>query len=267
MKSTINPNYILEVQLINVSYLKKIIFNIKNIFENCNIVFDTSDDGGLKITNMAADETIIVDAYLNNKSFNFFRCTYPILIISVDLFFFSKYLNMMPDDDPILIYIVHDDPSVLYIKSINNSNSSTSTFFGMKILDTINDDIIVPTFVTTNVTPIQSKIFYDIVKQLTTYVSSYVDIILIKNRIDFKCECTLNSGHIVKSYIGPNNITHERSAIVKNKYNLKNIYNVSKFENLCSDMNIYLNNDCPLIVEVLLDDIGHVHIYVAPYIE
>ena len=294
-----NPNRILYVKITQTSIIKLIMEIISGVISECCIVFfppdaeesgnneeeneyfeennlsdgtksktkiKTRNTGGIRIFRLSEDSSVLIKLSLNADRFEQFICKEPKITIGVDMSRLHLLLKMVSDNDPIVLYMNARDRSFLYIRSLAEQNEMNNnieeTNIDVNLLEIPNNETDILHTKFQNIISVPSSKFHSICKNLNN-CSTFVEIQATGNEVQFSGKC--EGGKVTKTYKDNNNANSKnKSDIFQGTYDLKNLMRFSKCNKLCSEIQIYLKNDFPLVLVISITTLGKMYVFLPP---
>jgi hypothetical protein len=264
INSTKKDDLILKIQIENSSSFKEIFRMLRDVVQDCNIVFRAPNNeqnkktGGIYIIHNVSN-SILINLTLHAHKFKYFRCDEPELKIGINLSSLSVILDIIDDNQLIILSIKNSDRSKLYIKSDRHLNITTS--IKLDLMDLSFPDIVIPKLYETKIT-LLSDDFYDICKKIKT-CSNIVKILQKNNEILIS---SYQNDTITISYKDTNYYSNKENNTDQIIQGLYNLHDIMKFrcQKLCDKINIFQKSNLPLVLFIDLAQMGHMFVYIAP---
>jgi proliferating cell nuclear antigen len=250
-----NSNDILIIETVQVSAFKILITALKDILIETNIQFK---DDGIHIINMDKSNTILVNMHLKSNEFEFYRCDKEKIIIGVNLFQLYRLISNIKTLDTLTILIDKNDycDGIVESLTIITENSKQRITKKLKLIEPDHDELEFPEIKYSSILNFPSQDFQEIIKHLAS-LSSKVEIQSIGNKLIFK-SCGLFSQITVERNENERNEHEDEGTIIQGEYSLKNLLYIIKCTNLCPQIEIYLENDLPLIILYKVASLGDI---------
>ncbi len=266
----INKN-VLSIQTIQIAPFRTLMTALKDILLETNITFTPE---GIKIINMDKSHTILAHLFLKAENFEQYHCAESKIIIGVNMFHLFKLINTIDNDDILTIYIENED----YVDGIveylglkfENGDIKQQKIQKLRLIEPENEELEVPEIKFSSVLNLPSVDFQKIIRDLSC-ISDKIEIKSIATNegaeLIFKCSGGFAQAEIRRS---ENNGTmeyiskQESNKIIQGEFSLKNLSYFIKCTNLCSQIEIYLENDLPLIVKYNVASLGEIKLCLAP---
>jgi len=274
-----NNNYVLEMKTVQISPMRTLMTALKDILLETNIVFSLesidSETGkvspaGIRIINMDKSHTILAHLFLDALKFEHFYCKYPKIIIGVNMFHLFKLINSIDNDDTLTIYIEEEDyldGVVEYLGlKFENGDIKQSKIQKLKLIEPDEEELDMPSVKFSSVINLPSCDFQKIIRDLSN-ISERLEIKSIGNELIFSCNGPFASCKIrrcesdgITEFIKKN----EESTVIQGEFSLKNLGYFIKCTNLCNNIEMYLENDLPLVVKYSVASLGEIKLCLAP---
>lgn len=262
---------ILQIQTVQIAPFRTLMTALKDILLETNISF-TPD--GIKIINMDKSHTILAHLSLNAKNFEHYECSQPKIVIGVNMFHLFKLINTIDNDDTLTIYIEEDDYTdgiVQYLGlKFENGDIKQQKIQKLRLIEPETDELEVPDVNFSSVLNLPSSDFQKIIRDLSC-ISDKIEIKSVATsegaELIFKCSGGFAQAEVRRAesdgsmeYI----IKQDNSKIIQGEFSLKNLSYFIKCTNLCSSIEIYLENDLPLVVKYNVASLGEIKLCLAP---
>lgn len=273
--SNFEENNILTIKTIQISQVRKLITALKEILVETNITFQPD---GIRITNMDKSHTILVHMHLYSEKFDFYECRQEKIIIGVNMSHFFKLINTIESEDILTLYIedsCYEDGMVKFL-SLKFENSKQIKRLKLKLIDPEPEEIIIPDIKFSSIINFPSEDFQKIIRDASV-LSSKIEISSVGNQLIIKCQGSFADGEIVRfeDNIDTNNekdkgmhfISEKNSTkIIQGEFSLTHLSYFIKCTNLCPQIELYLENELPLIIKYDVPDLGYIKLGTAPIV-
>jgi proliferating cell nuclear antigen PCNA len=245
---------------------KKLIDILDSISDEFTFVFHSK---GIDIISLDQSKTILVCINLNADEFEEYECetTYT-TCLQMDTF--NKLLKCSQNEK---------DTLEMFISTINNnelqllvydSSKNTHHNLSIKLIDT-EQTIPIPNFESYNMEQtiiLESNDFNKLCKNMSK-LNDKLEIQIIDNTISFKVESTTAKMNSVITL--EDNVTifrnDNKQKIIQAIFDLKHISLISKSSNLSNTLELYLQNNLPLILKYRIASLGICKYVLAPFVE
>ncbi len=257
-------NEILMIQTVQISPFKVLITALKDILLETNITFEKS---GMKIVNMDKSHTILVHLNLLAENFEFFNCNKDKIIIGVNMNHLFKLINTIDNDETLSIYIDNDDYNEGIVENLTlkfeNKNKEQCKIQKLKLIEPDAEDLSIPDVKFSSVINLPSCDFQKIIRDLNN-ISEILEIKSIDNQLIFKCNGSFATAEIIKSESQDMGMIQKSNKVIQGFYSLKNLNYFIKCTNLCNQIELYIDNDLPLIIKYNVASLGEIKLGLSP---
>ena len=260
-----SSNNILTIQTIQIAPFRTLMTALKDILLETNITFMPD---GIRIINMDKSHTILAHLFLGAENFEFFDCKESKIVIGVNMFHLFKLINTIDNDDTLTIYIEKSD----YVDGIvhhlglkfENGNIAQCKIQKLRLIEPENEEMTVPDVKFSSIINLPSTDFQKIIRDLSI-ISDKLNIESVGNELIFKCKGQFANAEIRKTESGGHMefIQKDPSKIIQGEFALKNLSYFIKCTNLCSQIEMYLENDLPLVVKYNVASLGEIKLCLA----
>jgi proliferating cell nuclear antigen len=265
--SSSNENNILTIKTVQISPFRILMTALKDILLDTNIIFTKE---GIKIINMDKTHTILVHLFLNALNFEFFECNCEKIIIGVNMIHLFKLISSIDNDDTLTIYIENDD----YIDGVvtelglkfENGDIKQSKIQKLRLIEPEKENYEIPKNLEySSIINIPSSDFQKIIRDLAN-ISDKLEIKSVDNELIFKCCGQYAKAEIRRTETQGNLQFLQRkdsNSVIQGEFSLKNLIYFIKCTNLCNQIEIYLENNKPLIVKYNVASLGEIKLCLA----
>jgi proliferating cell nuclear antigen len=243
---------------------------LKDILLETNIIFSKH---GIKIINMDKSHTILVHLSLEAHNFELYECKMDKIIIGVNMFHLFKLINSIDNDDTLTIYIEeadYTDGIVQYLGlKFENGAIKQHKIQKLRLIEPDSDELAVPDVKFSSVINLPSTDFQKIIRDLSC-ISDKIEIKSIATQdgveLIFKCTGGFAQAEIRRTESDGNLEFIKKqdvSKIIQGEFSLKNLSYFIKCTNLCSQIEIYLENNLPLVVKYNVASLGVIMLALA----
>lgn len=259
-------NNVFTMKTVQIAPFRVLMTALKDILLETNISFQAD---GIRIINMDKSHTILVYLYLAAQNFEFYECKKDKIIIGVNMFHLFKLINSIDNDDTLTMYIENSDyndgiVSHLTLKFENGEIKQCKTQ-KLRLIEPEPEELEYPDVKFSSVINLPSTDFQKIIRDLSC-ISDKLEIKSVGNELIFKCSGQFASAeiHRAESDGSMEFITKQDSSkIIQGEFSLKNLSYFIKCTNLCSQIELFLENDLPLVVKYNVASLGEVKMCVA----
>jgi len=241
--------YILELKSVQSGNIKTLFEVIKEVlYSDINIIF-TRDY--IKIVEMDSNDSCMIHLELKTSAFEYYRCEEKI-VVGINANNFFKIIKTSKKDDTISFFIEEENQSVFIIKLENSSNSKVFESF-INRMDITERCLDIPPLEYTSPIVTPSVDFQKICKDMNSLgLSNSIKITNVGQKIIFTYVGEFSTQKIS---IG-NNSNNNNINIAQGFFNLKFLLLFSKATSLSTTVNIYIENDSPLVLEYHVGNLG-----------
>jgi proliferating cell nuclear antigen len=251
---------VMTIKTVQIAPFRILMAALKDILLETNIIFTKS---GIKIINMDKTHTILVHLFLKAENFEFFECKHDKIIVGVNILHLFKLITTIDNDDTLTIYIENDDYNDGIVTELGlkfeNGNIKQSKIQKLKLIEPEQDELEIPDVKFSSVINMPSNDFQKIIRDLAN-ISEKLEIKSVENELIFKCSGQFAKAEIRRSENNANMqiINKQHNKIIQGEYSLKNLLYFIKCTNLCNQIEIYLENNRPLIVKYNVASLGEI---------
>lgn len=239
--------------------IKTLFEALKEVLTDVNIEFD---EQGMKIQTMDGTKVAVVHLRLVAESFVLYRCNVP---CKLGICMSSLYRLLKPsgNDDTITMYVHSDDTARLHIKIENNKKNSI-IHSQLKLLDIDEEILEIPPAEFDSVITMPSNDFQKICRDM----KSIAETLIIESKGN--CFSMAVEGDIgdISIQLGETTTglvySQKSDEIIKGKFDLGILNQFVKSSPLCSQVEIFLKKDYPLILLYSVANLGSLKFILAP---
>jgi proliferating cell nuclear antigen len=262
-----NNNNVLTIKTIQIAPFRTLMTALKDILLETNITFKKD---GIRIINMDKSHTMLAHLFLEAENFEHYECNKEKIIVGVNMFHLFKLINSIDNDDTLTIYIENDDyvdgiVTYLGLKFENGDIKQCKTQ-KLRLIEPDTDEFEEPYVSFSSVINLPSSDFQKIIRDLSC-ISERLEIKSIGNELIFKCDGQFATAEVKReeSNGGMEFIKKQDSnKIIQGEFSLKNLGYFIKCTNLCSQIEMYLENDLPLVVKYYVASLGTIKLLLSP---
>jgi proliferating cell nuclear antigen len=266
-KHTSTDNNVLTIKTVQIAPFRTLMIALKDILLETNISFQPD---GIRIINMDKSHTILVHLYLAASNFEFYECKKDKIIIGVNMFHLFKLINSIDNDDTLTIYIENNDyydgiVSHIALKFENGDIKQCKTQ-KLKLIEPEQDELEVPDVKFSSIINLPSADFQKIIRDLSC-ISDKLEIKSVGNELIFKCQGQFASAEIHRAEADESMkfiLKQDSSKVIQGEFSLKNLGYFIKCTNLCPQIELYLENDLPLVVKYNVASLGEILLALVP---
>lgn len=271
MTQTFSEKNILTIQTVQIAPFRILMTALKDILLESNIIFTQE---GIKIINMDKSHTILAHLALHAENFERYECKKDKIIIGVNMFHLFKLISTIDNDDTLTIYIEEADYAdgiVQYLGlKFENGDIKQQKIQKLRLIEPDNEELEVPDVKFSSILNLPSADFQKIVRDLAC-ISDKIEIKSVATsngaELIFKCSGGFADAEIRRAesdgsmeYV----VKQNNGKIIQGEFSLKNLGYFIKCTNLCNQIEIYLENNLPLIVKYNVASLGDIKLCLAP---
>ncbi len=272
--STISTNQdknILVIQTVQIAPFRTLMTALKDILLETNITFTPE---GIKIINMDKSHTILAHLSLKSQNFEHYECKRPKIVIGVNMFHLFKLINTIDNEDTLTIYIEEADYTDGVVQFLGlkfeNGDIKQQKIQKLRLIEPDSEELDVPNVKFSSVLNLPSSDFQKIIRDLSC-ISDKIEIKSVATtegaELIFKCTGGFAQAEVRRAesdggmeYV----IKQDSSKIIQGEFSLKNLGYFIKCTNLCTQIEMYLENDLPLVVKYNVASLGEIKLCLAP---
>jgi proliferating cell nuclear antigen len=266
MNSTNNP-YVLEIKTVQIAPFRTLMTALKDILLETNIIFKPD---GIRIINMDKSHTILAHLFLDAEKFESYYCRYPKIVIGVNMLHLFKLINTIDNDDTLTLYIEEKSYSEGSVDKLGlkfeNGDIKQCKNQKLKLIEPEEEELEIPQVEFSSIINLPSADFQKIIRDQSN-ISDRLEIKAVGNELIFKCNGPFAQCEIIRGE--SDSVTEfvkntSTSKVIQGEFSLKNLSYFIKCTNLCNTIEMYLENDLPLIVKYNVASLGTIKLCLAP---
>jgi len=258
-------NNVLTIKTLKITPIRNLINGLSNMIIETNILFNKD---GIHILTTDITKVITVKLFLPADRFEIFECKKEKIIIAIQLPIFQKLLSIAQNKDVLHMYIEnchYQDGFINYLSlKFDNSESGSCITHKIKLIDNEYEELEYPDINYSCFVNMSSVEFNKIIKNSKSF-SDIIDILLVGNEIRFKIKSEQIISEFHQNELTGSNCSDNFSKIKHGVFELKHLDKIVKCTNLCQNVELYLENDSPLIIKYNVADLGYLTICLHPY--
>lgn len=252
---------VLTIKTVQIAPFRTLMTALKDILLETNITFQPD---GIRIINMDKSHTILAHLHLDADKFEFYECKKDKIIIGVNMFHLFKLINSIDNNDTLTIYIENSDyvdgiVSHLALKFENGEIKQCKTQ-KLRLIEPEPEELEYPDVKFSSIINLPSVDFQKIIRDLSN-ISDKLEIKSVGNELIFKCSGQFASAEIHRAESDGSMgflSKQDSSKVIQGEFSLKNLGYFIKCTNLCSQIEVYLENDLPLVVKYDVASLGSI---------
>jgi proliferating cell nuclear antigen len=259
--STDTDGNVLTIKTVQIAPFRTLMTALKDILLETNISFGPD---GIRIINMDKSHTILAHLHLAAQNFELYECKKEKIIIGVNMFHLFKLINSIDNDDTLTIYIENSDyvdgiVSHLALKFENGEIKQCKTQ-KLRLIEPEPEELQYPDVKFSSIINLPSADFQKIIRDLSC-ISDKLEIKSVGNELIFKCSGQFASAEIHRAESDGSMgfiLKQDSSKVIQGEFSLKNLGYFIKCTNLCQQIEVYLENDLPLVVKYDVASLGSI---------
>jgi proliferating cell nuclear antigen len=264
--STNTDTNVLTIKTVQIAPFRTLMTALKDILLETNITFEPD---GMRIINMDKSHTILVHLFLAAQNFEFYECKKEKIIIGVNMFHLFKLINTIENDETLTMYIENSDyadgiVSYLTLKYENGEIKQCKTQ-KLRLIEPEPEELQCPDVKFSSIINLPSSDFQKIIRDLSC-ISDKLEIKSVGNELIFKCSGQFASAEIHRAESDGSmsfTLKQDSTKIIQGEFSLKNLSYFIKCTNLCQQIEVYLENDLPLVVKYNVASLGNIQLCLA----
>jgi proliferating cell nuclear antigen len=257
---------VLTIKTVQIAPFRTLMTALKDILLETNITFEPD---GMRIINMDKSHTILVYLFLSAQNFEFYECKKDKIIIGANMFHLFKLINTIENDETLTLYIENSDyidgiVSYLSLKYENGEIKQCKTQ-KLRLIEPEPEELQYPDVTFSSIINLPSQDFQKIIRDLSC-ISEKLEIKSVGNELIFKCSGQFASAEIHRAESDGSmsfTLKQDSSKIIQGEFSLKNLGYFIKCTNLCQQIEVYLENDLPLVVKYNVASLGEIKLCLA----
>lgn len=244
---------------------------------------DNKEKSGMRIMTIDTSRTVLINVKLDAKKFDTYKCMKKKLLIGVNMVQLYKIMKSMDKKDRLTMYIDHDDKNNLGIV-FTGPKSRKVKKNRLKLLDLDDEKLNIPNVTFEAVITMNSAEFHRTCRDMSQ-TADLVEIQCLKDKLKFKCKGDSGDSELTYYVLNENEdddedeernnetvvtINHISSKekkgpeVVQGIFELKNLVIFSKCTSLCTDIEIFMKNDYPLVIRYTIATLGKILLCLTP---
>lgn len=257
---------VLTIKSVQIAPFRTLMTALKDILLETNITFQAD---GMRIINMDKSHTILVHLFLRASNFEVYECLHDKIVIGVNMFHLFKLISSIDNDDTLTIYIEQSDYNNGIVNNLGlkfeNGDVKQCKIQKLRLIEPDPDELEIPNVSFSAIINLPSTDFQKIVRDLSC-ISDKIEISSVSDELIFRCRGTFATAEVrrVESDGHMAFIQQDNRKIIQGNFSLKTLGYFIKCTNLCSQIEMYLENDRPLVVKYAVASLGEIKLCLAP---
>lgn len=286
-QNVLPSNMLLVMATVQVPSIKILFDALANILLDCNLeIIPVGPDGddtnaGVKILALNHKEGMLVHVKLNASGFNMFNCNQK-QVLGINIHNMHRIIRSMSNNDMLTIVRYsdyHERNKLNFV--IENMEKKQKFEYSLQLMD-IDRSILDITSAKFQVVVIMSSTdFQKVCRDMNGIEAKVLEISLVDNvfqikgngdiangKAEFRDTKNNHSSITIKRKYEIDGVAPSADAndIIHGSYDLKNLLLFTKCTNLCNHIEIYMQNDYPLLIKYSVASLGYVHLVLSPRI-
>ena len=260
-------NNVMTIKTVQIQPIRNMITAIKDVLTDATITYTSS---GLKIINFDKTHTILLNVSLHANRFERYNCIPDKIIVCANTLHLFKVISTMSNDDTLSIYIDKADyhDGIVSHLGLQYDNGDIKQCYSQKLrlIEPDTEEMQVPDVEYSTAINMPSSDFQKIIRDLSV-ISDKLEIKSVGNELIFKCSGQFASAEIHRAESDGSMdfiLKQDSSKIIQGEFSLKNLGYFIKCTNLCAQIEVYLENDLPLVVKYNVASLGEIRLCLAP---
>ena len=259
-------NNVLEIKTVQISPVKTLMTALKDILLETNITFLQE---GIRIINMDKSHTILAHLFLASHNFEYYNCKLDKIVIGVNMFHLFKLINTIDNDDTLTIYIEDQDYTDGIVHHLGlkfeNGEIKQCKIQKLRLIEPDQEELEIPNVKFASILNMPSSDFQKIIRDLSC-ISDKLEIKSVGNELIFLCQGQFAKAEIRRTESDAMEFIQKQDSdrIIQGIFSLKNLGYFIKCTNLCSQIEMYLENNLPLVVKYNVASLGEIKLCFVP---
>jgi|UniRef100_A0A6C0H0A1 proliferating cell nuclear antigen PCNA len=265
-----NSNLIFRVKTIQSRVIKILIESLKDLLYEVNFIFSKE---GIKMNACNTSNTATICMDLKAENFEEFYCKQT-KKIGISMKSLYNHIKNMSDDETLTFFYENDNKLGIRFENSKDNSVAEYKLILMEIPDS--DQFDIPDFDFSIISIIPSVKFHKIIKDLNV-VHDMIEIRSVNGVMSFSGKGEQSHGQVTLMEADDNEPEEKKkeklvfkkknNSIYQGRFSLKNMMILYKCTSLCSNVELYLENDTPLFIKYNIGRLGHTYLILAPVIE
>ena len=260
--STTLSDNVLTIKTVQIAPFRTLMCALKEILIETNITFQKD---GIRVINMD-----MAHLFLEAVNFELYECSLDKIIIGVNMFHLFKLINSIDNDDTLTIYIEkkdYNDGVVSYLGlKFENGDIKQCKTQKLRLIEPDLEELVEPEVAFSSVINLPSSDFQKIIRDLSC-ISEKLEIKSVGNELIFRCSGQFATAEVRRvESDGSMEFLHKKDSgkVIQGEFSLKNLGYFIKCTNLCNQIEMYLDNDMPLVVKYYVASLGTIKLCLSP---
>jgi proliferating cell nuclear antigen len=262
-----NKGKVLIIKTVQIAPFRTLMTALKDILLETNITFKKD---GIRIINMDKSHTILAHLFLDANKFEHYYCKHDKIIVGVNMFHLFKLINSIDNDDTLTIEIDESEYTDGIVDHLGlkfeNGDIKQVKEQKLKLIEPDEEELELPDVKFSSIINLPSSDFQKIIRDLSN-ISERLEIKSVDDELIFECQGSWAVAKITRSECDGNMEFTQKpddTKVIQGEFSLKNLGYFIKCTNLCNSIEMYLENDLPLIVRYAVASLGEIKLCLAP---
>ncbi len=258
-------NVVMAFQTVRINPIRTLFSCLKELLGSGNIIFKKE---GFYMLEMDASMIILVHLFMEATKLEYYICKKEKIVIGLTLDHFFKCINSFDTEKTLTICIENEDYSngvVSCLTLVGQGNGKTRVK-KIQLAEPDNNEHECPDMDYSKIRTFSSPEFTKIIKHMSD-ISKTLEIKCVGNEIFFTGKGTMSSetDHRIPYNTESNDKDDEdMTKIVQGVFSLKYLSLFVRCKDLCSQLELYLDNDVPLVVKYDVFNMGVLKLALNP---
>jgi proliferating cell nuclear antigen len=222
---------------------------------------DNKCKGEMRLIAMNTAKTVLVSLRLD--AFDIFYCAKKKITIGVDMVNFYKFIKNIGNDDTLTLFLDKDNENQLGIHIIGG-NSNMNNISHLNLMDLGEQKFKIPQIKFDAYIIMSSSMFQTICKNMNAHAEK-IEIMSVGEQLRFTCKSEIGDQTVILSSKQDNlDIQPTKDGIIQGTYELKNLILFTKCSGLCTNIELYMKNDYPLLIKYTVSSLGKIIFCATP---
>lgn len=250
-----------DIQTVQSSAFRTLVEALKDILTDCNFIIDET---GIKLIATDNSHSVLIHMKLQAENFDIYECKEKITI-GINMNNLYKLIKTMSNNDTLGLFMCEEDTNVLCIR-LDNKDKNSSTVYRLNLLDIDQENINIPPASFDTELTLPSGDFQKLIRDMMN-IGENVEIKSVGSTMYFSCNGDFASQETTLCETN-NGLQFSQSANEENPiqgiFSLKYLSLFTKCTNLCNQIQLYIKNDYPLIIQYSIASLGIIKLCLAP---
>lgn len=251
---------LIEIKTVQASAIRILVESIKDILTDVNLHIN---EEGIKLIAMDGAKAAVVYLKLESNKFEKYLCLESFMA-GINMASLFKILKCIKNSDSLTFYVTKECPTKFNVK-IENSEKRSCIISSLKLLDIDEDIISIPDIEFDTILTIPSHDFQNYIRDLsqitnTLKIQSKDNNFILSGEGDFaNTQIVISQSNTGLSIVKGNSAS--------GSFNIKFLTLFIKSTHLCSNIELYLKDNFPLILVYSVANLGKLQYCLAPKLE